>query len=900
MDSVRGKAELERQLDAELRFDYDQRVAEKIRAGMSEADARRAVRLEFGGIEQIKEECRDQWALRFFYSVGRDARYALRIMRRSPGFTAIAVATLALGIGATTAMFALMNAVLLKSLPVRDPVQLVVLGKGHAAGVSGPDQGSFSLYSWDLYKHLKGANVFEALCAFDSENFPVSAVYAGWSGPHATVAKIVSGNYFEVLGASVARGRTISAHDDLPASPPVAVVSFRYWRDRFHGDGSVLGSVVDVNSVPVTIIGIAEPEFYGDTLGPDPPSFWIPLSAMRQLDTMHHLVNSPDKHFLYLMGRLNPGISVAQAQARLTVALHDWLLAQEGTGVSSQRRREISGNYIEFTPGGGGIPHLQHDYSETLKLLLGISAAVLLIACANIANFLLARGAARGVETSIRLALGASPARLVRQRLTESLMLALAGGALGLPVAFTGTKLLIALVFRGATYIPVRTAPDLRVLAFTFAVSCGTAVAFGLLPAMRIRFAGRGVKNSAPVNRRFSLGKMLIAGEVALSLVVLAGASCFARSLANLSGQQFGFSPDNVLVVNIDPVLAHYEYNKLGPLYRQIYARLNALPGVKSASLSYYSPFNGCCWGETIAIEGYTSNPSDPPGAYLNRVSPRYFETIGTKILRGRTFDEHDSASSKRVAVVTEEFVRSYLPNGNPIGVHFGIGDDLNRGDLEIVGVVENAKYTHIKDKPNEMAFLPLAQVRSDDQENRNNLVGTIEVRSNGDPAALAGSVRAVLAEIAPTLPVIRIGTLSGDVRATLNQDHVIADLAEFFAALALMLTCIGLYGLMSWMVQRRTSEIGVRTALGASRGAVMAMVIREALVQGLAGVLVGIPLALVATRLIASQLYGVTPADPRNLIVAAAVLLLCITIAGYLPARRAASVDPAVALRYE
>ncbi len=471
--------------------------------------------------------------------------------------------------------------------------------------------------------------------------------------------------------------------------------------------------MVDVNRVPVTIIGIAAPEFYGDTLGPDPPSFWIPLSAMRQLDTMHHLVDSPGKHFLYLMGRLNPGLSVPQAQARLTVALHDWLLAQEGTGVSARRRREISGSYIELTPGGGGIPHLQHDYSQTLKLLLGISAAVLLIACANIANFLLARGAARGVETSIRLALGASPARLVRQRLTESLILALAGGALGLLVAFTGTKLLVALVFRGATYVPVRTAPDLRVLTFTFAVSCGTALAFGLLPAMRIRFAGRGVQNSAPSIRRFSMGKVLIAGEVALSLVVLAGASSFARSLANLSDQQFGFDQENVLIVNIDPTLAHYEYNKLGPLYRQIYARLNALPGVRSASLSYYSPFNECCWGETIAIEGYTTNPNDPPSAYLNRVSPRYFETLGTKILRGRTFDEHDSAASHRVTVVTEEFVRRYLANRNPIGVHFGIGDDVNRGDLEIVGVVANAKYAHIRETPDEMAFLPLAQSKA-------------------------------------------------------------------------------------------------------------------------------------------------------------------------------------------
>ncbi|MGH7247250.1 MAG: FtsX-like permease family protein, partial [Pseudomonadota bacterium] len=546
-----------------------------------------------------------------------------------------------------------------------------------------------------------------------------------------------------------------------------------------------------LGGVSFAIVGVGPPEFYGETLQPDPPGFWLPLSADRQLNREFKLIDDPDEHWLYLMGRLKPGISTAQAQTRLTATLRNWLLAREGSAISAGQRGKISRSYVELTPGGSGIAHMQRAYSRTLRLLLGISIAVLLITCANIANLLLARGAARTAETSLRLALGASRGRLVRQSLAESLTLALAGGALGLLAASAGTKLLIALFFRGTDYVPIHTSPDFRVLAFTFALSCGAAIVFGLLPAIRrsSRSASPGLKSSRMSHRPFGLGAALIIGEVALSLVVLAGAGTFARSLANLSGQQFGFDRGRVLVVNIDTARAGYGYARLGPLYRQMCSRLNSLPGVKSASFSDYSPFNECCEAFSVGVQGYSPKPGERMSVRLNRVSPGYFETLGTKVLLGRGFNERDTPASRPVAVVTEEFVHRFFPNENPIGRRFGIGGERNAGELEI--------------------------------------------RSSGHLETIAAEVRRALAEIDPRLPVLRVGTLADHVRLMLNQENVIAALAMFFGLVALVLSCLGLYGLTAYTFERRTGEIGIRIALGARRGAVIGMVIREALVLG-------------------------------------------------------------------
>ena len=739
------------------------------------------------------------WASRFFEDLLQDFRYAVRYLRKTPGFTAVAVLSLAVGIGANTAIFTIINAVLLKSLPVRDPGNLVVLGDTHASGSGSgiPRNGSFTLFSHDLYKNLEGTGVFAGVCAVQSSTVgDITIRRAGWSEPQLAQAKLVSGNYFDVLGVRAVLGRVIAPLDDAPSAVPVAVVSFRYWKDKFGGDPSAISSTIYLGGVSFTIIGVAPPEFYGETLQPDPPGFWLPISADRPLNHGYALVDDPDEHWLYLIGRLAPGVSDTQAQIRLTATLRNWLVARAGADLSAERRSRISGSHVEVRPGASGIIHMQQAYSGTLRLLLGISIAVLLITCANIASLLLARGAARTSETSVRIALGASRWRLARQSLTESLGLALAGGALGLLAASGGTGLLIALFFHGTEYVPIPNSPDLRVLAFTFTLSCGAAMVFGLMPAVRMssratpemRGASPGIKGS-----RIGAGGALIVGEVALSLVVLSVAGSFARSLANLGNQQFGFDQDRVLILNIDPRNSGYEDNRLAALYRRMYSRLNSLPGIRSAAFSYYSPFNRCCWAFSSGILGYTPKLGESMSVRLNRVSPGYFRTIGTKVLRGRTFDERDGPASRRVAVVSEEFVRRFLTRQDPIGSRFGIGGPADAGDLEIVGVVADAKYESPREDPTPMAFLPFLQVKAGESAaaDESNLAAVVEVRSAVPQVVIASEVRHALAEIDPGLPVVRVSSLADQVSLMLNQENVIAALALFFGFVALVLSCL-------------------------------------------------------------------------------------------------------------
>ncbi len=487
-------------LERELRSDLELEAEELRESGMPAEQARYAAALAFGNVTYIKEDVRRTWGGMWLEDFLKDIRHAARDLRKSPGFAATAVLSLALGIGANTAIFTIINAVLLKSLPVRDPEGLVVLGPARGSGdeIGIPRDGSFSLYSYELYKQLRATQVFAAVCALRSStetDFNIRA--AGWSASERGQAKLVSGSYFDVLGVNAVWGRTINASDDSGSAPQVAVVSFRYWKSRLGGDASVIGSHISIGNVPFTIVGVAPPGFYGETLQPDPPDFWLPLNAERQLFREHALLDQPDTHWLYVMGRLAPGISRAQAEARLTAALRNWLLARAGSEISAKDRAEIMAAHIELMPGGSGIAHLQREYSVTLHLLLGISIAVLLITCANVANLLLARGTARAAEVSVRLALGASRWRLIRQSLTESLTLALAGGALGLWIAVAGTKLLIALFFRGTEYVPIETVPDVRVLAFTFFLSCAAALAFGLLPAIRTTAQGSFILKAA-------------------------------------------------------------------------------------------------------------------------------------------------------------------------------------------------------------------------------------------------------------------------------------------------------------------------------------------------------------------------------------------------------------------
>jgi predicted permease len=829
----------------------------------------------------------------------KDVRFAIRQLRKSPGFTAVAVVSLAIGIGVNAAIFTLIDALLLKRLPVRDPATLVLLGDAHGSGVGIGQTGSYALFSNDLYHHLSRADFFDGLVAFQSEDDRISVSRDPWSPAQPAVAKLVSGNYFDVLGVRAAIGRALAPLDDAPSASPVAVVSFRYWRETLNEDPSAIGGTVTINGVPVEIVGIAPREFYGETIQPDPPSFWLPMEAARRLKPESNLLDEPDSHWLYLIGRLKSNVAAPQAEARLTRTLQNWLLDRAGSMPSSARRKAIADSRIELTPAAGGVPRMQRDYSRSLWLLFGISLAVILIACANIAGLLLARGMGRRVEHSLKVALGATRGRLLRQSLAENLTLAVAGGLAALLVAPWSVRLLLATIFHGVEYVPIHANPDARVIAFTFALSSIAAVTFGLLPAIRLHAQIGPALKRAPLR----LGKALVVGEVTLSLVVLAGAAALAQSLVNLTNQHFGFERSHVLVANVDPGLARYSYDRLGSLYQQLGSRLQALPGVKSASYSYYSPFNGCCWAFSVTIPGYEPQPNERISAVLNRVSPRYFETLGTRMLQGRAFGERDTAVSPRVVIVNDAFVRRFFPGREPIGRTIHI-DSEGRVGLEIVGVVESAKYEDAREQLRPMVFLPFFQMRPDASPTssayRSNFIGAIEVRTSGDPGALAQMVRQTVAAIDPAVPVFRVDTLTDHVQQVLVQERATAALAVVFGVMALVLTCIGLYGLMAYLVERRTSDIGIRMALGADRGAVVRMIVREALVQAFAGIVIGIPIAVAMMRLMASQLFGVSAADPRSATAAAAALTMCLAIAAYLPARRASLIDPIRALRTE
>jgi predicted permease len=875
--------------------------------GLSAEDARVAAKRAFGGVAHAKDLHRDARSFVWLDDARRDTRYAVRTLCESPGFTAVAVLTLSLGIGATTAIFTVINRVLLQSLPVANPEGLVLLGNAQSAGTGVGLAGSFDLYSYDLYAHLRDPEVFEGLCAVQSTKARIGVRIAGVNDAEPAWTRLVSGNYFDVLGVRAALGRTLRPEDDAASATPVAMITHEYWLNRLHGDPSVVGSPVLVGSVPVTIVGVTPPEFYGESLEPDSPAIWIPLSADRLLDPSRTVIDDPNTHWLYPIGRLRPGITVPQAQARLTSALQGWMRTRKGDAAYTPR--DIERSLIEIRPASGGVDRMQRAYAPMLGVLVALSAVVLIVGCANVANLLLARAASRTRERSIRLALGASRARLIRQSLTESVMLAVAGGAIGLSLAYVGAGLLTGLAFGDTERLPMSTSPDGRVLAFTVVLSCTSAVLFGLLPALRRETAlGPTIKIGAinaptQLPRRFGTDSLLIVGQVALSLVVLAAAGALARSLSHLTSQRFGFDREHVLVLDVDPARAGYRYAHLAPLYRELSARLNAVPGVRRAALSYYSPFYECCWSFTINVEGYTPPPGQRAKARLNRVSTEYFETLGIHLLNGRPFNARDIAAPARVAIVNAEFVRRYSVDRSALGRRFVIGGrDVARLGLEIVGVVADSKHDDPREQPTPMAFVPLLEVIPGNPpvSDESQFIRTIELRAVGDPTSVAAAVRREISSIDPNLSVLRVHTLSDDVNRSLTRERAVAGLSAWFGSVALALTCMGLYGLTAYTVRRRTAEIGIRMALGADPPRVLSMVLRDVFVHAAIGVGIGIPATFAAMRLVRGLLYGVSPADPTFAIGGAALLIACMLLAGYGPARHASRIEPMVALRTE
>jgi predicted permease len=844
----------------------------------------------------------------------QDLRYSLRQLCKAPGFTITAVVTLALGIGANTAIFTLVQGILLRSLPVADPARLYRIGDTNNCCISGGfpgDNGDFDLFSYDLYQHLKNsAPEFEQLAAVQSAEDEFSVRQAS-ALAKSLRGEFVSGNYFSTLGLGAYAGRVLGESDDTPSSAPATVVSYSAWQTEFAADPGLVGSTLFIQARPFTVIGIAPSGFFGDRVSDRPPDFWMPLGSEPYLHGANAILHHADSNWLYPLGRVRPGTNAGALQAKLTVVLRQWL-ATRPVYTDNGGAAEIPKQYVTVVPGGGGIQNLQQEAGKGLKMSMILSSFVLLIACANIANLLLARATTRRADMAVRTALGAARPRLVRQVLTESILLSCIGGLAGLAVAYAGAHTILALAFPDAKNMPIDASPSLAVLGFAFLVSLVTGVLFGMAPAWLSSHAQpaealRGVNRST--RDRSSLPQQaLVVMQAALSLVLLAGAILMTKSLVNLEHQNFGVATANRYVLHFDPEGAGYTVERLPALYREIEARFSALPGLAGVGMALYSPLEGDNWSDCVIQQGHPApGPNDKCGSTWDRVSPHFLDAIGVPVLRGRGLTDQDTATSPQVAVVNQTFVKRFFPNEDPLGRRFGIDFQRYSGSFEIVGVFADFKMNNPRDPVRPVFLRPLTQRFNAFQEPQmisaeasSLFMHTVLFNFNAPQQNVEGLIRRTLAGIDPNLTVVNLQSFEAQVAGNFNEDRLISRLTGLFGILALILASVGLYGVMSYLVARRTSEIGVRMALGATRSSVLAMVLRGALWQILIGLGLGVPAALLAGHLMASQLYGVGGADPLALVSATLVLGFCATAAGFIPARRAAAVEPMQALRTE
>jgi predicted permease len=841
-------------------------------------------------------------------------RYALRQLRRSPGFSLTVILTVALGVGANTAIFTLIHGLLLKSLPVADPKSLYRVGdRTEDCCNTGflNEYGDFSLFSYDLYHHLRdNTPEFEQLAAMGAFFTNWDTVRRGSEPARVLEDEFVSGNYFTTFGIKPFAGRVLSDSDDRDGAAPVAVMSYAAWQARFGGDLSVVGSTFYIANKPVTIIGITPPGFYGDRIQNRAPELWLPLAIDPLLYGKTSELHVADNNFLYMVGRLKPGISTTALHQKMSATLRAWLTTQPAY-TANGGSAAIPKQHVVIVPSERGIQRLQQRIQKGVYLSVSLSALLLFIACANIANLLLARGARRKAETSIRIALGAGRARLIQQLLTESLILSSLGGLAGLVVAQAGTRMILALMFPTALHLPIQTDPSLPILGFAFLVSLLTGVAFGIAPAWITTRSDpaealRGLARTTGAQAS-SAQKFLIALQAALSVILLIGASLLVRSLNKLQHQDLGIQTSNRYVLHIDPFGAGYTRDELPALYRALEQRFASIPGIQSVGFANYTPLEGIWVPADVFIEGRpSSSPDKRDISGRDRVSPHYFETVGQPVLRGRGFTDADTASSHLVAVVNQSFAKKFFPNEDPIGRHFGIADPKYAGAFEIVGIVADSKYYFLREDARPMYFRPLGQyVDLGAGGPASEEVGTLYISSitmlfGSFPQNVDKEVRKALEDVDLKLAIVNQRTFDEQVGQNFAQERMIARLTILFGALALLLACIGLYGITSYTVARRTSEIGLRMALGADRPGVLRLVMRGAFAPVFIGLAVGLPIALLGARTIADQLYKVRPYDPLSIMIAVAVLSIAAGLAGFLPARRAASIDPMQALRTE
>src|SRR5437016_944686 len=892
-------AQADQELDDELREHLERKTEEYVAQGMTQEEAHRRARLDLGGIEQTKEKCRDARRVNWIQDFVQDLRFGTRTLRKSPGFTIVAVLTLALGIGANTAIFSILNAVLLRNLPVKNPKELVLLGTGRGQGSTGGVDDV--LYSYRFYEELAKRNqVFSETSAMMSVLFDgMHGRVEGSASLEPMNVQLVSGTYFSMLGVEPILGREFTKLDDEPlGAQAIAMISYSWWTRRFARDPAVIGKTIAIGPTLYSIVGVTAGNFSGTTVG-ESPDVWIPLSMQKQVSPGWNGLEDRWWDSLYILARLKPGVSVTQAEAGINVLAKAIWRDFAGPVIPPHRQRNIDEAWIPLTSAARGLSELR-EYSLPLRILMVVVALVLLIACANIANLLLARSANRQREIAVRTAVGAGRARVFRQLLTESLLLACLGGVLGLLFASWASRAILAWISAaGPEPLPLNIAPDVRLLAFTFLISLVTALLFGTLPALRsthvnLTDAFKSGRGAAALGVRSRFSSALIVSQVALSFVLLIGAGLFLRTLVNLTRVNRGFYEKEVVLFSIDPPALGYKLDsRIVNLYQQLEQRIAAEPGVRADSVSL-STFNQGTWRTPVSVLGATPNAGDNPHVIHDAVGAGYFATMGITLLIGRTFGTQDAATSPKVAVINETMARIYFPGGSPIGRRFGIeSDSAHAADFEVIGVVKDAKYESLDERPQPGAYYLYSQVLK-------HFYYDLEVRYSGDPHAIIPEVRSAAASVDPSLPLVYQGTLSEQVHRSVASQSLTARLSAFLGFLAVFLASIGIYGLMSYGVTQRTNEIGIRVALGAPRSRVFWMILRDGLLFASTGLALGVPIALAAGRLVSSMLFSIKPSDPATMVVAATLLVVLNVAAGYLPARRAMRVDPMVALRYE
>ncbi len=846
----------------------------------------------------------------------QDIRYGIRMLLKNPGFALVAVLTMALGMGANTAIFNVFDAVLLRTLPVADANRLVLLTDPDAHGRAfGGDTGERSLLSYAEFEFLRDHNdVFSSSFAADSsvelEQFSIGGAQQGAAEQTETAkVRLASGNYFATLGLQPAAGRLFTPDmDRARGAAPYAVLSYDFWKNRFALDPSILGKTLRIHQTAFEVIGVAPPGFLGETVGLA-PDLWVPLMMQDAIYPGRDLLSAtPSMMNIYLwlqmMARLKPGTTLQQAQAHIDVEWKRYVESALPPGMSDQDRRHESDARIKLQPGARGSSTLHEAFADSLKMLMALVGLVLLMACANIANLLLARGAARRKEFAVRMAIGAGRKRLLRQLLTESLLIASLGAVAGLVLAQWADGLLVRLASGGAAGSPIQLdlQPDARVLVFTLALAALTVILFGLFPALRaarldltpvLRATASGPGDEG-MPRRLSAGKILVVVQVALSLILLVAAGLFVRSLRRLSEVNLGYRTENLVLFYLDAAPGGYKGDALVRLDRDLLDKFNAIPGVRVATASSNGLFMHSESGDPISVEGYAPKAGEDLHSRMDHVGPGYFSALGIPILAGREIGPLDVAGKPRVAVINQSFATAYFANANPLGKIIRDTYPGNPGEAEVVGVVADSKSHSMRETPHPRIYFPILNPMWE------HTAAAFELRTQANPASVIAAVRQIVAQTNPAFPPLKIETMTELVADSLNTDRFITQLTGGFGVLALLLASIGLYGLMAYSVARRTHDIGIRMALGAQPGNVLRSVLRETLLLVALGIAVGVPVALGGTRLVRSLLFGVGLADPLAIVFAVVLLAGVAALAGYLPARRAALVDPLIALRYE